>query len=114
MTKIKASLILLLMYFLIGCSSSKFLSKNEEAKPTSTVSQSYKSLFYKDGQEAFYLKCDGPSWSECAEMAGNACKNKGYDVLEKNSVKVPAVIGSDKIQNEMYISCKVLEEIPKK
>jgi hypothetical protein len=102
------------MFSLIGCSNSKFLTRTEEIKPNTTISVNNKSLFYKDGQQAFYLKCDGPSWSECAEMAGNACKDKGYDVLEKNTVKVPSLVGSDKIQNEMYISCKVTEELPKK
>jgi fructosamine-3-kinase len=100
---------------LIGCSTSKFIPTiAPETKPSVNALESNKPLFYKDGKEAYFLKCDGPSWSECLQSAGNACRNKGYEVLEKNTVKIPSVIASDKIQNEMYISCKVIEEPLKK
>ena len=85
MSKIKTSLTLLLLLSFFGCSSSKLLTRNEENKIISVPTGNNKSLFYKDGQQAFYLKCEGPSWSECIELAGIACKNKGYDVLEKNT-----------------------------
>ena len=114
MSKIKTSLTLLLLLSFFGCSSSKLLTRNEENKIISVPTGNNKSLFYKDGQQAFYLKCEGPSWSECIELAGIACKNKGYDVLEKNTVKIPSLIMSDKIQNEMYIACRVVDETPKK
>ena len=114
MLKIINSLILILLLSLFGCSSSKFLTKNDESKLILPSSGNNKPLFYKDGQQAYYLKCEGPSWSECIELAGIACKNKGYDVLEKNTVKIPSLIASDKIQNEMYIACKVIDETAKK
>ena len=115
MAKMKNILICLFIMSLIGCSTSRFVSTiTPETKPSAIALESNKSLFYKDGKEAFFLKCDGPSWSECLQSAGNACKNKGYEVLEKNTVKIPSVIASDKIQNEMYIACKVIEEPLKK
>ena len=117
MPNIKTIATSLLMISLLGCSSSKFFSKNNEVKsePKKLVSTSeIKSLFYKDGQEAYYLTCEGPSWTECIQHAGEACLNKGYEVLEKNTVKIPHVFTSDKIQNEMYITCKVVDDLPKK
>jgi len=114
MSKIRTSLIPLLLFFLIGCASPKFLNINQVAKPSIPTIETNKSLFYKDGRQAYYFKCDGPSWSECNELAGNACKNKGYDILEKNTVKIPSLFVSDKIQNELYIACKVIEDEPKK
>ena len=117
MRNTKTITISFLICFLLGCSTSKFFSKNTEPKPESKkiiATSEVKSLFYRDGQQAFYLVCDGPSWAECTQHAGDACLNKGYEVLEKNTVKIPHVFTSDKMQNEMYITCKAPEDALKK
>lgn len=119
MKKLFLCFFLFFLCALAGCANSRFLNRASEATKTlptieSTSLEANKPIFYKDGQQAYYLKCNGPSWAECLELAGNACKNKGYDILEKNTVKIPSVIASDKIQNELYIACKVIEEVPKK
>lgn len=113
MLNTKTIAIFLLISTLLGCSNSKIFTRNTEPKKTVSTSEA-KSIFYKDGQKAFYLVCEGPGWSECVQQAGDACQNKGYDVLEKNTVKIPHTFTSDKTQNEMYITCKVPEEPVKK
>ena len=110
----KNTLLCIFLCALVGCSNSRFLNINQAAKPRLPALETNKPLFYKDGRQAYYLKCDGPSWSECNELAGNECKNKGYDILEKYTVKIPSLIASDKIQNELYIACKVIEDEPQK
>ena len=44
-------------------------------------------IYYKDGRVVHAASCSGSSWLPCYEDAGNACRENGYEVLEKNDNK---------------------------
>ena len=77
-----------------------------------------KPVFLKDGKEGHAINCGGStcpncSWDDCYALAGQACGQTGYEVIEKNETLVPGQSGGclaptipSKVERVMLISCK--------
>ena len=101
MSIIKNLLLISLLLIFSACAKLEFLTKN-----SSNIATQPSSIFYKDGREALVIKCEGASWSECVTKAGNTCKEKGYEALEKNTYKESSYFISEKDIKELYFICK--------
>ena len=86
-----------------SCASVQNISNPWQAEKTSPNSNL---VFYKDGREVNFIKCEGDSWAGCLSDAGKICQSNGYDVIEKNSIKETHFYG-DKNIKEFYFLCKV-------
>jgi len=64
-----------------------------------------KIMFYKDGQQVQVLTCTGPTFTGCLEKASNICKENGYEILDRVSVRQSGILSSTD-HKEMVITCK--------
>jgi hypothetical protein len=74
-----------------------------------------KKTYTSDGKEGYLITCSGSTsnWGKCYEKAGNLCKAKGYEILEKNEDKGVVLSGSEQgvhvapvFNRSMIIQCK--------
>jgi hypothetical protein len=65
-----------------------------------------KTMFYKDGQQVQVLTCTGPTFTGCLEKASNICKENGYEILDRVSVRQSGMLSSTD-HKEIVIACKV-------
>ena len=68
-----------------------------------------------DGKEGYIFNCSGnaSTWGKCYERAGDTCKEKGYEILEKISETLTSSSGNPleqhsgtDINRTMIIKCK--------
>ena len=68
-----------------------------------------------DGKEGYILNCSGSAstWGKCYERAGDLCREKGYEVLEKIGEQLTASSGTlleqhsgTDINRTLIIRCK--------
>jgi hypothetical protein len=59
-----------------------------------------KPIYAPDGKMALSVECSGlnKTWADCAQKAGEACRVRGYDVLDHNEErKAPSTFHEDDI-----------------
>lgn len=66
-----------------------------------------KQTYLPDGTKGYMVKCDGSalSWSMCYEKAGAICKNRGYDIVNKQEQETP-FMASVMVTRSLAIRCK--------
>ena len=73
-----------------------------------------KETYSQDGRKAYTLNCSGLArgWDKCYAAAGELCKTKGYDILDKtgeSNVLIQTNISVDGIrakERSMLVACK--------
>jgi len=57
--------------------------------------------FTADGRAGYSISCDGTrlSWESCTDKAGELCKDRGYDIIEKRDWGYP-------VSRTMLVACK--------
>jgi hypothetical protein len=70
---------------------------------------STKIIYHNDGSIASVASCVNSSWLDCYEVAGEKCKEAGYEVLEKITSRNTGYWSSSDIRQMMFI-CKPLKQ----
>ena len=76
---------------------------------------SVKETYSQDGRKAYTLNCSGLArgWDKCYAAAGELCKTKGYDILDKTGEDLATIGGSTSgffgaktNERSMLVACK--------
>ena len=70
-----------------------------------TVKESYAA----DGRKAYALNCSGTArgWDKCYAAAGELCKSRGYDILNRIGEENAGIVGSSQgLERSMLVACK--------
>ena len=74
-----------------------------------------KETYSQDGRKAYTLNCSGLArgWDKCYAAAGELCKTKGYDILDKTGEDLATTRGSTSVffgaktqERSMLVACK--------
>ena len=74
-----------------------------------------KETYSQDGRKAYTLNCSGLArgWDKCYAAAGELCKAKGYDIMNKSSEDISTIGGSTSgffgaktNERSMLVACK--------
>ena len=74
-----------------------------------------KETYSQDGRKAYALNCSGTArgWDKCYAAAGELCKTKGYDIVDRTTEDLVAIGGSTSgfyggktKERSMVIACK--------
>ena len=74
-----------------------------------------KEIYSQDGRKAYALNCSGAArgWDKCYAAAGELCKTKGYDIVDRTTEDLVAIgvstsgfYGGKTKERSMVIACK--------
>tara|TARA_B100000686_G_C15971674_1_gene563027 strand:+ start:134 stop:430 length:297 start_codon:yes stop_codon:yes gene_type:complete len=74
-----------------------------------------KETYSQDGRKAYTLNCSGSArgWDKCYVAAGELCKTKGYDIMDRSSDAGFAIGGTNNSiagattnERSMLVACK--------